>query len=98
MIYKNYLESKYELEKIRKLMEEQKRQIETEIELYSLKKNENILDLKNYINLININSYYKKSIEMLREEERLTENKINKKIYIEKNGKESEKDWRGIIL
>ena len=98
MIYKDYLSYKKELEKIIKLLKEQKSQIETEIGTYTFKKDKSILDFKQYIELLMINNYYSREIQDLMEKSRISENQFYKDLYIAQNGKESEKEWRGIVL
>lgn len=98
MIYNNYLDSKNEIEKIVKLLEEQKNQVETEIGAYTLEKEKSILDFQNYIKLTIIHNYYVREIRELKEKARVSESQFYKDLYIQKNGKESEKDWRGVIL
>lgn len=98
MIYKDYLSSKKEIEKTIELLKEEKSKIETEIGAYTFRQEKSILDFQNYIKLTMIDSYYANQIRELEEKARVSENQAYKDLYIATHGKESEKDWRGIIL
>ena len=98
MIYNDYLSYKKDLEKIIELLEEQKNQVETEIGAYTFKREKSLLDFQHYLKLTMINSYYAKEIQDFREKARISESQFYKDLYIAKNGKESEKHWRGLVL
>mgnify|MGYP003295810966 CR=1 FL=1 len=98
MIYSDYLSYKKDLEKIIELLKEQKSQVETEIGAYTFKREKSLLDFQNYLKLLTINSYYSREIQDLMEKARISESQYYKDLYIAKNGKESLKDWQGIVL
>lgn len=98
MIYSDYLSYKKDLETIIELLREQKSQVETEIGAYTFKREKSLLDFQNYFRLLTINSYYSREIQSLMEKARVSESQFYKDLYIAKNGKESLKDWQGIVL
>lgn len=98
MIYSDYLSYKKDLETIIELLKEQKSQVEIEIGAYTFKREKSLLDFQNYFRLLTINSYYSREIQSLMEKARVSESQFYKDLYIAKNGKESLKDWQGIVL